>query len=174
MERNGEAPHHSNGLKSSANGSARHISVIHLTSDKRRRPNVELADKVALIVGGASAQGQSLARSFAERDIDIVLVYFNGDHRRATEIKEDVLAEGRRCLLISGEGADQEADEQFALEAMRQILNTFGRLDIFINFSARSFPIAQLLQTKSEPQSLRGQIFPQFQIMKAALDEILG
>ena len=168
------------------NGSARDIAIIPLTATDRaqRRPEsdpepgtaskVELEGKVALIVGGATESGRSLAVSFAERGINVVIAYFNADHALALSIKEQVEEQGQRCLLISGAEMAAEADEAFSREVVRQIIEEFGRLDIFINFSAHAFPLQSLFHEEDAQEGdVREQIFPHFSMMKAALNEIL-
>ena len=164
------------------NGSAHEIAVIPLTSTDQaeREPEsgsdsrVELENKVALIVGGATESGRGLATSFAEREMDVVIVYFNADHAMAATIKEQVEAHGRRCLLISGAEVDDEVDEHFSREVVQQIIHVFGRLDVFINFSAHRFPLRDLFHEEEvEEGDMREQIFPHFSMMKAALNEIL-
>lgn len=155
------------------NGSAKEISIIPLETTEETQDKVELSGKVALIVGGATENGHSLAVAFAERGVDVVLIYFNSAHEMAVNILEQVEAQGQRCLLISGEAVDGDVDETFAREAMVQIIDTFGRLDIFINFSAHAFPLGRLVKSEQEKEEdVRSRLFPHFNIMKAALGEI--
>lgn len=157
----------------SMNGSAKEISIIPLNAPDELQGEVNLNEKVALIVGGATENGRSLAVAFAARGVDVALVYFNSAHEMAADIKVQVEARNRRCLLISGEAVDGNVDKAFAREAMAQIGDTFGRLDIFINYSAHAFPLGQLVRPEEDTvESVRARVFPHFNMMKAALDEL--
>jgi NAD(P)-dependent dehydrogenase (short-subunit alcohol dehydrogenase family) len=172
-----QIPEESNLFQASANGSAHEISIIPLqreeTEHQQETKKVDLHGKVALIVGGATEKGQSLAVAFAERGVDVALVYFNEDHARAAQIKREVEQRQQACMLVAGRDRDEDADTAFAGEVMLQILQRFGRLDIFINLSSRAFPLGDLLGgDEDQIEALRSRIFPHFNIMKAALDQI--
>lgn len=163
--------------QASANGSAHEISIIPLPQKGKRaqpeRKKVELQGKVALIVGGATDKVQSLAVAFAERGINLALVYFNQDHARAAQIKQEVEQRQQECMLIPGHEQNDGANMQFAEAVVLQLLERFGRLDIFINLSTHAFPLGELLGNGEEQiDALRSHIFPQFNMMKAALEQI--
>ena len=137
---------------------------------------VDLQDKVALIVGGTTGDGQALALAFARRGMDIVLLYFGEGHHSAAAVKEQVEAHGRRCLLISWADFGSDGNEnRFAKQAMQHVRETFGRLDVFINLSARSHALNGNGNGASEAQkkSLRSRLFPHLKITKAALGQIV-
>ena len=158
----------------SLNGSDNGISVIPLEATEQKQAKVDLEGQVALIVGGATENGRSLAVAFADRGVDIALVYFNSAHELAVTIKEQVEARSQRCLLIAGEAVADGDDKRFAGDVLTQLIDTFGRLDILINYSAHSFPLGQLVKTEKDRDGMRSQIFPHFNIMKAALDELIS
>lgn len=166
-------PHDPEPFQFGTNGSAREISIIPLQREEKKK--VDLHGKVALIIGGATERGQSLAVAFAERGIHVALVYLNQDHARAAQIKEEVEQRAQQCLLVAGDERDADVDEHFAQDVMMQILQRFGRLDIFINLSAHRFPLGNLLSSAEDQlAALRSRIFPHFNMMKAALDQIAG
>ena len=175
-----EEPDHRAELQQNGNGhswsSLTKITMIPLTARRERKhKTVPLQGKVALIVGGVTENGRSLAVAFAERGIDVAIVYFNGKHEMAEEIKQQVEARAQRCLLISGSREEENENEEFSRHTVRRILDTLGRLDIFINYSARIFPFRYILEEETQQQrAIRSQIFPHFSMMKAALDQIVG
>ena len=67
----------------------------------------KLLDKVALITGGDSGIGRSVAVLFAREGADIALAYLD-EHEDAEETKQAVEREGRRCILLPGDVADPE------------------------------------------------------------------
>lgn len=174
-----ESPGLGDRLQFQDNGQSRRamtdVTIIPLTADETVEEKVPLRGKVALIVGGASESGQSLAVAFAERGIDVALVYFNDRHELAERIKSQVEARQQRCMLISGNREEDEENDEFSRHVVRRILETLGRLDIFINYSARIFPFRYILEEETQQQrAIRKQIFPHFTMMKAALDQIIG
>jgi short chain dehydrogenase len=66
----------------------------------------KLLDKVALITGGDSGIGRSVAVLFAREGADIALAYLD-EHKDAQETKQAVDQEGRRCILLSGDVAER-------------------------------------------------------------------
>lgn len=136
---------------------------------------VELENKVALIVGGASEKGNSLAVSFAERGMDIAIIYYEGNEENAERIRREIEKLGRRCLLLRGEGHDSLDQDLFAHWAVDRILEAFGRLDVFINVSEKRFSLSAMNGDRTRASTLEtAGLFPHFRIMKAALDEIVS
>lgn len=135
---------------------------------------VNLENKVALIVGGASEPGDGLALSFAERGMDVAIIFFHERHERAGSIKEAVEGLGRHCLLIHGGGFEAQDEESFARWAVERILTTLGRLDVYVNVSDRPFPLRLDELKTAEPETLGSALLPRFPIMKEALDHIVG
>ena len=67
----------------------------------------KLERKVALITGGDSGIGRAVAVAFAKEGADVAIVYPE-EHEDARETKRLVEAEGRRCILISGDVGDED------------------------------------------------------------------
>lgn len=135
--------------------------------------NVDLQDKVALIVDGTSADGQALALAFAGRGMHVTIICVHDERQAASAIKEQVEAQGRRCLLISWvERSSAASQKQFAEHAMQQIRETFGRLDVFVNLSPPLRPQNGDGLPDEQKPDLRSRLFPHLKLMKAALGEI--
>lgn len=145
-----------------------------VTEGERGYQPVNLENKVALIVGGASDQGEELAVSFAERGMDLAIIFFYERHQQAESVKDTVEEMGRRCLLIHGEGAEAENDRAFARSALKRILATFGRLDVYINVSEKRFTFYPGELDATQAEALGSAFLPRFPIMKEALDHIVG
>lgn len=136
---------------------------------------VELENKVALIVGGASDKGNTLAVSFAERGMDVAIIYYEGNVEKAKRVRQEIEDIGRKCLLLRGEGNESLDQDIFAQWAVDRILEAFGRLDVFINVSEKRFSLRALNGERTEanvPETAG--LFPHFRIMKAAIDEIVS
>ena len=135
---------------------------------------VRLENKVALIVGGASEKGEALAVSFAERGIDVALVYYEDRSEAARAIKEKVEQLQRRCLLIPGDEGSDLDNELFARRAVEQVVAVLGHLDIYINLSTEPFSFGDGYGETPEQRALESSVLPHLPMMRAALDEIVG
>ncbi len=91
----------------------------------------KLQDMVAIVTGGDSGIGRSVAVLFAREGADVAIVYLSED-ADAEETKAAVEKEGRRCLTIAGD----VSDSAFCANAVARTLETFGRLDILVNNAA--------------------------------------
>lgn len=95
------------------------------------RGSGKLKGKVALITGGDSGIGRSVAVHFAREGADVAIVYFDED-RDAQKTKELVEAEGQKCLLFNGD----QSKPEFCQEVVQKTVATFGRLDCLVNNAA--------------------------------------
>jgi NAD(P)-dependent dehydrogenase (short-subunit alcohol dehydrogenase family) len=95
----------------------------------------KLMDQVALITGGDSGIGRSVAVHFAREGANVAIVYLEEDDD-AKETKEMVAREGRDCLLLKGD----VSDEKFCRRAVVKTVEKFNRLDILVNNVAIQFP----------------------------------
>ena len=91
----------------------------------------KLDGRVALITGGDSGIGRAVAVLFAREGADIAIHYLT-EHTDAEATKLAVEAEGRRCLLISGDVSKREDCKR----AVGQTVEEFGRLDVLVNNAA--------------------------------------
>jgi NAD(P)-dependent dehydrogenase (short-subunit alcohol dehydrogenase family) len=91
----------------------------------------KLKDKVAVITGGDSGIGRSVAVLFAREGADVAILHLNED-TDAEETRRAVEKEGRRCLTISGDVRDR----QFCFDAVEAVVKAFGKLDILVNNAA--------------------------------------
>jgi NAD(P)-dependent dehydrogenase (short-subunit alcohol dehydrogenase family) len=91
----------------------------------------KLKGKTALITGGDSGIGRSVAVLFAREGADIAIVYLD-EHEDAKQTAQAVEAEGRQCLLISGD----VSDAKFCRDAVQKVVRAFGGLDVLVNNAA--------------------------------------
>jgi NAD(P)-dependent dehydrogenase (short-subunit alcohol dehydrogenase family) len=125
----------------------------------------KLKDKVALITGGDSGIGRSVAILYAREGADVAIVYLN-EHEDAKETKAAVEKEGRRCLLISGD----VADPAFCKDAVETTVRELGGLDILVNnaaFQEHTASIEELSETQFD-QTLKTNLYGYFHMAKAA------
>src|SRR5690606_13684873 len=67
----------------------------------------KLNGKIALITGGDSGIGRSVALHFAREGADVAIVYLEED-ADAQKTKEMVEKENRKCLIIKGDLKDEK------------------------------------------------------------------
>ncbi|WP_254151624.1 SDR family oxidoreductase [Chryseosolibacter indicus] len=90
-----------------------------------------LKDKVAIITGGDSGIGRSVAVLFAKEGADVAIVYLN-EHEDAEETAALVRKYGKEALLIPTD----ISVEVNCKNAVDQTVEKFGRLDILVNNAA--------------------------------------
>jgi NAD(P)-dependent dehydrogenase (short-subunit alcohol dehydrogenase family) len=133
---------------------------------KNYKGSEKLLDKVALITGGDSGIGRSVAVHFAREGADIAIIYLNEDED-ALETKKMVEKEGRKCLLIAGDVGENE----FCKKAVQQTVSKFSKLNIVINNAGEQHPQKTLedISTEQIERTYRTNIFSFFYITQAAL-----
>ena len=126
----------------------------------------KLADKVALITGGDSGIGRAVAVAFAKEGADVAVLYLD-EHQDAQETRQMVEKEGRRCLIIPGD----IADELHCHQAVDQVAAELGKLDILVNNAAVQFtkPSIEEISATQLERTFRTNIFSYFFMVKAAL-----
>jgi len=96
------------------------------------RGSDKLLNKVAIITGGDSGIGRSVAVLFAREGADVAIIYLPAEQSDADETKSAVESEGRKALLIPGD-VTQSA---FCQQAVDRTANEFGSVDILVNNAA--------------------------------------
>ncbi|WP_445682846.1 SDR family oxidoreductase [Radicibacter daui] len=131
--------------------------------------SARLKDKVALISGGDSGIGRAVAVGMAREGADIAIIYLDEDED-AARTAELVEHEGRRCLTCRGD----IGDEQFCEQAVNQVMDTFGRLDILVNNAAEQHPVSETLEIPAGQleRTFRTNVFGYFNLTKMALRQM--
>jgi NAD(P)-dependent dehydrogenase (short-subunit alcohol dehydrogenase family) len=126
----------------------------------------KLEGMVAIITGGDSGIGRSVAVLYAREGADVAIVYLTA-HEDAQETRRCVEKEGRRCLLIAGD----VKDSQFCNQAVEQTVKEFGRLDILVNnaaFQEHAQSLEDITDERLE-ETFRTNIFGYFYMARAAV-----
>jgi NAD(P)-dependent dehydrogenase (short-subunit alcohol dehydrogenase family) len=133
------------------------------------RPAGKLAGKAALITGGDSGIGRAVAIGFAKEGADVAIVYLE-EHEDAASTKALVEEQGRRCIAIAGD----IGDEAFCRDAVRQVLDAFGRLELLVNNAAEQHPQDRLedISAAQLERTFRTNIFGMFHLTKACLPSL--
>jgi NAD(P)-dependent dehydrogenase (short-subunit alcohol dehydrogenase family) len=131
------------------------------------RGSGKLNNKVALITGGDSGIGRSVAVLFAREGAKVAIVYLPAEQSDAEEVQRAIADEGQEALLIPGD----LTDPQFCIEAVEQTVAKFGQLDILVNNAAYQ-ETRESLEEISEADwdlTFRTNIYSYFRVTKAAL-----
>lgn len=91
----------------------------------------KLEGKIALITGGDSGIGRSVAVHFAREGAKVAIVYYE-ESEDAQTTKEMVEAEDSECLIIRGDIKDRNFCEQ----CIKKVIDEFGGLNILVNNAA--------------------------------------
>jgi NAD(P)-dependent dehydrogenase (short-subunit alcohol dehydrogenase family) len=137
--------------------------------DPNYKGSNKLLDKVALITGGDSGIGRSVAVLYAKEGADVAIVYLD-EHGDAEETKKVVESYGRRCLLIPGD----IRNESFCHEAVQKTIDEFGHLDILVNNAAEQYmePSINDIDSARLGSIFATNIFSMFYFSKAALPHL--
>jgi len=106
----------------------------------------KLEGKVALITGGDSGIGRSVAVHFAREGADVAIVYVDHESKDAEDTKALVEKEGRKCLLLPGD----LQDKQYCIDIVDKTVKEFGKLNILVNNSAVQKPKESLEEIDDE------------------------
>lgn len=129
-------------------------------------PGGKLKNKLVVITGGDSGIGRAAAYALAKEGADIAIVYLN-EHQDAAETKARINQLGRRCIAIATDISSEE-NCQFAI---KQVIQSFGKLDILINNAAVVFPSERFENIKRNHLEITFAVnlFSFFSLSKAAL-----
>ncbi len=129
----------------------------------------KLKGKIALITGGDSGIGRSVAVHFAREGADIAIVYLEEDED-AKMTKKLVEKENQKCLIIKGD----LRDEVFCSNVVQICIDEYGKLNILVNNAAVQFPKEGVseITNKQVKETFETNIYPYFFIAKEALKHL--
>ncbi|KIX03891.1 uncharacterized protein Z518_07444 [Rhinocladiella mackenziei CBS 650.93] len=124
----------------------------------------KLQDKKALITGGDSGIGRSIALLYAMEDADSLIVYLPEEEEDARETKRRVEEIGRSCHLI---GADITKPEN-CQKVVDTALERMGRVNILVNNAANQMMHGDITEIPLEQWSRTFEInvYPLFYLSK--------
>ena len=151
------------GIESKVEPRPQYLSPDYKGSEK-------LAGKVALITGGDSGIGRSVAVLFAREGADVAIVHLPNEISDAKETAEFVKDEGQRCIMIAGD----VRDSRFCNGAVEDTVNELGGLDILVNNAAYQQHQDSLEDITDEQldRTFQTNIFGYFYMARAALKHL--
>ena len=130
----------------------------------------KLEDMAAIVTGGDSGIGRSVAVLYAREGADVAIVYTPEEEVDAKETARHIEKEGRKCLLIPGD----VKDSAFCREAVKKAVDEFGRLDVLVNNAAFQQHQESLTDITDEQleTTFKTNIFGYFYMARAALEHL--
>jgi NAD(P)-dependent dehydrogenase (short-subunit alcohol dehydrogenase family) len=150
------------GLESELNPKPEYLAPEYRGSGK-------LEGKVALITGGDSGIGRSVAVLYAREGADVAIVYLSEDED-AQETAQAVEAEGRRAILIPGDVSEPD----FCRQAVETTVQELGKLDILVNNAAFQEHLSSLedLSVEQLDRTFKTNIYGYFFMAQASLPHL--
>ncbi|MFN3898497.1 MAG: SDR family oxidoreductase [Acinetobacter junii] len=138
------------------------IKSTHHSSNK-------LKNKVALISGGDSGIGRSVAVLFAREGADIAIIYLE-EQEDAEITKKMVEQEGRQCLLFKADITDPAT----SLNCVEKTVKILKKINILVNNAGVQFQQKDLLSISNEQleRTFETNIFSMFYLTKAVLPHL--
>ncbi len=129
----------------------------------------KLKGKTALITGGDSGIGRSVAVHFAREGANVAIVYLKEDED-ALETRKMVIKEGTECLILQGD----LKKENFCKKIVEECIREFGSLNILVNNAAVQFPKDKIedISNKQIKETFETNIFPYFFIAREAVKKM--
>jgi NAD(P)-dependent dehydrogenase (short-subunit alcohol dehydrogenase family) len=151
------------GLESDLSPRPRYLAADYKAAGK-------LAGKVALITGGDSGIGRSVAVVYAREGADVAITALPAEQTDADETRAAIEHEGRRCLVMTGDLAERA----FSDRAIDETVRTFGRLDVLIHNAAHQnhWDTLEALPDEEWERTFRVNIDAYFWLVKAALPHL--
>ena len=97
---------------------------------------MKLKDNIAVITGGSSGIGASIARLFAREGANVIIV-FRSNEKEAHALAEEITSAGG---MISCKKADLGCESEVS-RLFSEINDTYGHIDILINNAGRTFNV---------------------------------
>ena len=134
------------------------------------KPAGKLTGKTALITGGDSGIGRSVAVLFAREGADVAINYLPEEQADADETKRHVEQAGRRCVQLPGDLQDAELCRELVEETVEQL----GQLDILVSNAAyqNRKPTAEDITDEEWEETFRINIDALFFLTRAAMPHL--
>jgi rhamnose utilization protein RhaD (predicted bifunctional aldolase and dehydrogenase)/NAD(P)-dependent dehydrogenase (short-subunit alcohol dehydrogenase family) len=99
---------------------------------RRQPPEKELSRRVVVVVGGGNGVGEATARQAAKRGAHVVVADRDAEAAKKTTAEAQKIAGKEAAMAVSIDIRDREAIR----EAFREVIATYGGMDILINTAA--------------------------------------
>jgi 3-oxoacyl-[acyl-carrier protein] reductase len=111
---------------------------------------MRLKDKTALITGSSRGIGKATALLFAKEGANVIVNYVS-NRKEAEHVSEEIKKMGRKSITVKADVSNREEVSMM----VKQIIETFGRIDILVNNAAIVWKPTNILNaTKEEWEKL--------------------
>ncbi len=133
-------------------------------------PAGKLAGKVALVTGGDSGIGRSVAVLYARDGADVAIAALPAERVDSDETRRAVEAEGRRCIVVEGDLGSPQA----CGDAIARTVKELGKLDILVHNAAHQNHWKSLEELPDDEwdRTFRVNVYAYFWLVKAALPHL--
>lgn len=137
--------------------------------DKNYVASGKLKDKVAIVTGGDSGIGRSVALLFAKEGADICIVYLS-EHADADSTIARIEKIGARIIHFNGD----LANPLFCEAVIQRTINAYGKIDILVNNAGEQGEVegVESLDPAHVEKIFRTNIFSFFYLTRAALPHL--
>jgi NAD(P)-dependent dehydrogenase (short-subunit alcohol dehydrogenase family) len=134
------------------------------------KPAGKLQGKVALVTGGDSGIGRSVAVLFAREGADVAIAALPAERIDSNETREAVEAEGRRCIVIEADLGEPQA----CRDAVERTVGELGKLDVLVHNAAHQNHWTSIEELPDEEwdRTFRVNVYAYFWLVKAALPHL--
>lgn len=129
----------------------------------------KLQGKIAVISGGDSGIGRSVAVLFAREGADVAILYLE-EQQDAEITKQLVENEGQKCFLFKGDISDPEVAKQ----AIDEILAHYGKINILVNNAGVQYQQKDIVNISNEQleKTFKTNIFAMFYLTKQVISHM--
>jgi NAD(P)-dependent dehydrogenase (short-subunit alcohol dehydrogenase family) len=123
----------------------------------------------ALVTGGDSGIGRAVSVAFAKEGADVAVAYLE-EHDDAAHTGKLVEQEGRRCLRIPGD----LAEEPHCREAVSRTAAEFGGLDVLVLHHGTQLPVNDVREITRDQleRTFTANVYSLFWLVQAALEHL--
>jgi len=126
----------------------------------------KLEGKIAIVTGGDSGIGRSVAYFYAREGADVVITHLPEEREDAEVTRDAIAALGQRCLILAGDLTELE----FCEAVVKRTLLEFGQLDILVHNAAwqNRKPVTHLSEDELD-RTLKTNVYAYLRLCRAAI-----
>jgi NAD(P)-dependent dehydrogenase (short-subunit alcohol dehydrogenase family) len=127
----------------------------------------KLEGKTAIVTGGDSGIGRSVAVLFAREGADVAIIHLPGEEDDAQTVVQAIEKEGRKGIAIAG-NVTQRA---FCFDAVAKVVETFGKVDVLVNNAAFQMHVSRFEDLTEEhfDLTIKTNLYGYFHMSQAVL-----